>query len=162
MTKKYKSLFSLLCWYAPVLLVQLVSERVTVASINPWYKELIKASWTPPAWVFGPTWTLLYILMTVAVWLVYQTDTKPRQRNTAYALFFGQLALNALWSLLFFGLHSPAWALIDLSLLILLLAITIRHFYRIRPLAGFLLIPYLLWSVYALSLNAAIWWLNPF
>ncbi|QVL57929.1 MAG: tryptophan-rich sensory protein [Simkaniaceae bacterium] len=158
--KKNTGILSLILWYLPVALVQLVSARVTVSSINPWYKSLNKAYWNPPAWFFGPTWAVLYIMMAIAVWIVYRTKSKLGKHWLAYSLFFTQLIANGLWSFLFFGLHSPGWALLDLTLLIILVAITSTFFFRIRRIAGFLLLPYLLWSIYALSLNIAIWWLN--
>ncbi len=158
--KKQASLLSLVVWYLPVLVVQLVSARITVGGLNPWYQSLIKAAWNPPAWLFGPVWTLLYILMTIAVWLIYRDTNKKSKHAVAYILFFSQLALNGLWSLLFFKLHSPGWALLDLGFLLILVFVMTLYFYRIRPLAGLLLLPYVLWSSYALTLNAAIWWLN--
>lgn len=160
MTKKNTGAISLILWYLPVALVQFISARVTVNTINPWYKNLNKACWNPPSWVFGPTWTVLYIMMAVAVWVVYQAEVKPSKHRLAYSLFFIQLIVNGLWSILFFGLHSPGWALLDLTLLVFLVAVTAIIFFRVRRLAGLLLLPYLLWSIYALSLNAAIWWLN--
>ena len=154
------SIISLLLWYVPVAFVQMISARVTIASINPWYNSLIKASWTPPAWVFGPAWTILYILMTISVWVVYRTQIASQSHRMAYPLFFLQLVANGLWSFLFFGFHMIGWALVDLTLLIVLIVCTTICFYRIKPVAGLLLIPYLLWCLYALTLNAAIWWLN--
>ncbi|MEM8727290.1 MAG: TspO/MBR family protein [Chlamydiota bacterium] len=158
--KRKATVPSLILWYLPVAFVQLVSSKITIASINPWYQRLNKAPWNPPGWVFGPTWTLLYLMMAVAVWMVFLTRPKTGKHRYAYSLFFMQLLINGTWSFLFFGLHSPGWALIDLSLLIVLLVPTFFSFYRIYPLAGWLLIPYLIWTLYALSLNAAIWWMN--
>lgn len=160
MMKMKANIPSLILWYLPVALVQFISSRITLGSINLWYKSLNKAPWNPPPWVFGPTWTVLYLMMAVAVWIVFLTKPKREMHKLAYILFFMQLFANGVWSFLFFGMHSPGWALIDLSLLIVLIVMTFISFYKIRPLAGYLLIPYLLWSVYALTLNAAIWWMN--
>ena len=160
MIKKTKSFTSLILWYFPVLCVQVVSARVTIGSIDLWYRNLHKGSWTPPAWVFGPAWTLLYILMTISVWMIHCTKPKKSKRRTAYSLFFSQLLANALWSFLFFKLHMPGWALIDLGILILLIFATSICFFCIHRIAALLLLPYLMWTIYAFSLNAAIWWLN--
>jgi tryptophan-rich sensory protein len=160
MRKKTRSFTSLILWYLPVLCVQIVSGRITIGSIGSWYKNLTKASWTPPAWIFGPAWTLLYILMTISVWIIYCTKSTKNQYRIAYSLFFSQLLANALWSFLFFKLHMPGWALIDLGILILLIILTSICFFRIHRIAALLLLPYLMWTIYAFSLNAAIWWLN--
>ena len=160
MSTRIKKLFSLLLWYLPVVCVQLLSAHVTIGSIDPWYKSLAKASWTPPAWAFGPAWTLLYIMMTIAVWIICHKQVEKRQRYLAYALFFSQLIINGLWSFLFFGAHMTGLALIDLGLLILLVGLTGLHFFRINSVAGLLFVPYFLWILYAFSLNAAIYSLN--
>ncbi len=149
-------ILSFIFWYFPVLVVQLISSRVTISNIDPWYRELQKPFWNPPDGVFAPVWTLLYLMMGAAVWLVYWSKGTWK----AYILFFTQLFLNGLWSVLFFGFHAPGWALLDLGLLVGILAWNLVVFARIRPLAGWLLLPYLLWTVYAITLNMAIWWLN--
>ena len=151
---------SLIFWYLPVAAVQFASARVTIGSMDSWYQNLEKGWWNPPSWLFGPVWTVLYALMAVAVWIVYQTDAPRSQKRFAYTLFFSQLAVNGVWSFLFFGLQMPFLAAIDLLLLNVLIVLTGAHFFRVRPLAGALFIPYLLWTLYALSLNGAIWWLN--
>lgn len=160
MQKEHNRILTLLIWYVPVALVQLVSGRITVNSLYPWYRSLEKGWWTPPDWVFGPVWTLLYGMMAVSVWMIYHAKATRRQHSIAYVLFFTQLFVNGLWSFLFFRFHLLGLALADLGLLVLLVALNAYYFYRVRPLAGLLLVPYLLWSLYAFSLNAAIWWLN--
>ena len=160
MKQSKKHAVALLLWYLPIALVQLISGIVTKDEINPWYQTLQKASWNPPPWVFGPTWTLLYFMMAFAAWVTYLSKTSQKMRSIAYTLFFSQLIVNGLWSFLFFRFHMIGWALTDLGLLTVLVTLTGFYFYRIRPLAGLLLLPYLLWSLYAFSLNAAIWWLN--
>ncbi len=147
-------------WYLPVLAVQITSAIITTQSIYPWYSQLEKAFWNPPAWLFGPVWTLLYIMMTVSVWLIYQTKTERAKQVISYTLFIIQLFLNGLWSFLFFKLHKVGWALLDLGLLIFFIAVMGHVFFRIRKVAGLLLLPYLFWCIYAFTLNAAIWWLN--
>jgi translocator protein len=124
-----------------------------------WYLRLDKPPWTPPGWVFGPVWILLYALMGTAAWMVW------RERGWSggalpLALFTAQLVLNALWPWLFFGLHRPGLALADLALLLGVLLPTALAFRRARPAAGALLVPYLLWASFALALNASIWLRN--
>ena len=124
-----------------------------------WYADLAKPSWTPPSWVFGPVWTILYGMMAVAVWLVW---LRHRQRPAAAAMaaFALQLAFNAAWSPLFFGLHRPGLAFADIVLLWLALVATVWLFLRRSAVAAVLLLPYLLWVSFAAALNLAIWRLN--
>lgn len=157
--KSMYKMISFFFWYLPIAVIQLISGKITVRSI-PWYETLKKGYWSPPNWVFGPIWTILYLMMAVAIWLVYHSSASRYQYRLACTVFFAQLIVNGLWSFLFFGLHMPGWALLDLFLLIILIAITIICFFNIRPLTGILLVPYLLWSMYASYLNTAIWLLN--
>ncbi|MEJ2673269.1 MAG: tryptophan-rich sensory protein [Deltaproteobacteria bacterium] len=125
-----------------------------------WYGGLIKPALTPPAWVFGPVWTLLYGMMATAAWLVW------RRYGWANAigplgLFFGQLALNALWSYLFFGLQRPGLALLNIIALWLAILATFMAFWGSHPPAGLLLLPYLFWVSFATYLNFQFWRLNP-
>ena len=139
--------------------VAVVGGLFTAGSGQGWYATLAKPSWQPPAWVFGPVWTVLYGMMAVAVWLVW---LRRRQRPGAapMVLFGVQLALNAAWSPLFFGLHCPGIAFVDIVLLWLALAATVWLFLRRSAVAGLLLVPYLLWVSFAAALNFAIWRLN--
>lgn len=124
-----------------------------------WYADLVKPSWTPPAWVFGPVWTVLYGMMAVAVWLIW---LERRQRSIAapIALFAAQLLFNTAWSPLFFGMQRPDLAFADIVLLWMALAATVWLFLKRRAVAGWLLAPYLLWVSFAVALNLAIWRLN--
>lgn len=131
----------------------------TAASVRDWYPTLVKPSWNPPSWVFGPVWTLLYTMMAVAAWLVWKRRGEAPV-GLALGVFGVQLALNFAWSLLFFGLHRPDLALLDIALLWLSILATIILFWRPSTLAGALLIPYLLWVTFASALNYAIWQLN--
>lgn len=124
-----------------------------------WYRELDKAPWTPPDWVFGVVWSILYVLMAVAAWLVWRSGGFEKNRHSL-GLYLWQLGFNALWSWLFFGLRQPGWALLDLVFLLIALLATQVLFWKRSPLAGALLVPYLLWGVYAFTLNAWIWWNN--
>ncbi len=124
------------------------------------YRQLAQPSWAPPASVFGPVWSVLYVLMGVAAWLAWRDGGWHRQRGVL-VLFVLQLAVNALWSWLFFGWHRGALAFADIVLLWLLIVATVIGFWRVRPLAGALLLPYLGWVSFATALNFAVWQLNP-
>lgn len=127
---------------------------------GPFYAQLVRPGWAPPAWLFGPVWTALYALMGIAAWLVWRVGGF-RAARSALSLFVVQLAVNALWSWLFFGMHRGALAFADIVLLWVLIVATLRAFWRIRPLGGALLVPYLLWVSFAAVLNYSIWQLNP-
>ena len=135
------------------------SGTAVFVSIGGWYAELNKPSWNPPAWVFGPVWTLLYAMMAVAAWLVWRKGGW-REQGRALGLFLLQWLLNALWTPVFFGMHRPGLAFAEIILLWLVLAATLRSFWRVRKAAGVLLAPYLAWVSFAAVLNSAIWWLN--
>ncbi len=126
---------------------------------NAWYQGLSKPSWNPPNAVFAPVWTVLYLLMAIAAWLVWKRDGLS-SAAMPLTLFTVQLVLNAVWSWLFFGRHNIQAALIDLLLLWAFVLATIASFYAVEPLAAILLIPYLLWVSFAGSLNWTIWRLN--
>ncbi|AFM15060.1 tryptophan-rich sensory protein [Mycolicibacterium chubuense NBB4] len=123
------------------------------------YQRLQQPAWAPPSWVFGPVWTLLYALMAIAAWLVWRSGPWPRTRPalTAYA---AQLVLNAAWTPLFFGLGWRGIAFAELSVLWLVLIGTVVLFFRRSAVAGWLLLPYLAWTTFALCLNFAVWQLN--
>jgi benzodiazapine receptor len=129
-------------------------------SPDNWYAGLVKPVWQPPAWLFGPVWTVLYILMAVAAWLVWG-EGGWRKQGRALGWFLGQWLCNALWTPLFFGLHRPGLALMDMVLLWLALVVTVVLFWRARRTAGILLLPYLAWVSFAAVLNFALWRLNP-
>ena len=126
----------------------------------PFYASLVRPGWAPPSTVFGPVWTLLYLLMGLAAWLVWRRGPSPAVRS-ALVLFVVQLALNALWSWLFFAWHRGGAAFADILVLWALIVATVVAFWRIRPLAGAMLLPYLAWVSFASALNFAIWRLNP-
>ena len=125
-----------------------------------YYGELTRPSWAPPGWLFGPVWTVLYIAMGVAAWLVWREGGFGRAR-TALGLFLVQLVPNVLWTPLFFGMRRPDLALVDLVVLWLLIVATIAAFRRWSTTAALLLVPYLLWVTFAGALNFALWRLNP-
>lgn len=137
------------------------SGIVTRSSIETWYPTLIKPSFNPPNWVFAPAWSLLYLLMGVAAGLVWDRIEHEKEAVKKALIFFAiQLALNALWSYLFFGLMNPLLALIEIVVLWLMIYETLLKFIKINKVAGYLLVPYLLWVSFATILNASIWWLN--
>jgi tryptophan-rich sensory protein len=137
-----------------------LSGYATSAGVAAWYPSLVKPSFNPPAWVFGPVWTALYLMMGVAAFLVWRRGLGAEGVRAALLLFAVQLALNGAWSLLFFGLRSPAWALVDIVALWLAIGGTAWLFWRVLPAAGLLLLPYWAWVSFAAVLNAAIWSLN--
>ncbi len=147
---------ALLGWLA---LCFAASASAVFVATGDWYVRLNKPPWNPPAWVFGPAWTLLYILMALAAWLVWR-EGGWRAQGRALRLFLLQWSLNALWTPLFFGLHRPGLAFAEIILLGLAIAATLWSFWRVRKLAGVLLLPYLAWVSFAAALNFAIWRLN--
>lgn len=137
------------------------SSIVTSSAILDWYPTLVKPSFNPPNWVFAPVWSLLYVMMGVAAGLVWDRIAYESEIVQKALLFFIiQLGLNALWSYLFFGLHNPMLAGIEIILLWLLIYETYIQFAKINKIAAYLLIPYLAWVSFAAVLNASIWWLN--
>ncbi|MCR4284275.1 MAG: tryptophan-rich sensory protein [Parcubacteria group bacterium] len=147
----------------------------TTSAIPTWYLGIVKPALNPPAWIFGPVWTTLYVLMGVAVFLIWLSyapaDTeamagkktssyKKKEIKIAIGVFGIQLFLNAVWSIIFFGLHSPGWALVDIIFLWLAIVWTMIVFYKIYKPATYLLVPYLLWVSFASYLNYSIWMLN--
>jgi benzodiazapine receptor len=128
-------------------------------STDGWYAGLIKPAWNPPGWLFGPVWTLLYATMAVAAWLVWREGGWKAQRR-APCLYLVQWALNALWTPLFFGLHRSGLAFAEILALDAAVLATLIAFWRVRRLAGALLVPYALWVAFATVLNFTIWRLN--
>ncbi|HEX8177527.1 MAG TPA: TspO/MBR family protein [Pyrinomonadaceae bacterium] len=136
-----------------------IGSLFTDPEIGGWYARIAKPSWTPPNWVFGPVWSVLYLMMAVAAWLVWK-EKGFASAAAPLALFGVQLVFNALWSILFFGMHRIGMALLDIVLLWSAILATVLSFWRVSPAAGALMIPYLLWVTYASALNYSIWRLN--
>lgn len=136
-----------------------VGGAATARSVDNWYRTLRKPSFNPPGSVFGPVWTVLYIMMGVADYLV-DTEGIGEERENARRIYKLQLGLNSLWSVLFFGLRAPGFALAEIVVLWTAIVMTIRAFWPISRVAALLLVPYLLWTTFATALNAAIWWKN--
>jgi benzodiazapine receptor len=142
------------------LLVGALSGFATARSVAGWYVTLRKPVFNPPSWIFGPVWTALYVLMGIALYLVWRNGWDRDVVRWAMAFFAVQLALNGLWSLLFFGMQSPGWAFVEILLLWAAIATTLVAFWRVELLAGALLVPYFLWVSFAALLNGSIWMLN--
>jgi len=132
----------------------------TSRSVSDWYAALARPSWTPPGWVFGPVWTLLYVLMAVAAWLVWRRAGGWAGARAALGLYAVQLVLNAAWTGLFFGLRMPGVAFAELAVLWAAIVATLVAFRRHSPAAGALMVPYLAWCTFAAALNLAIWRMN--
>lgn len=143
------------------LVIGYFSGIVTQSAITTWYPTLIKPSFNPPNWIFAPVWSTLYIMMGIAAGLVWdRIDLESELVKKALVVFAIQLALNALWSYLFFGLHNPMLAGIEIVILWLMIFETYTQFYKINKIAAYLLLPYLAWVSFAMVLNISIWWLN--
>ncbi len=142
------------------LLLGGISGIATTSSITGWYTTITKPSFNPPNWIFGPAWTLLYILMGIAFALIWNAGTEKKEVKKAMKLFGLQLILNLIWSFLFFTMQNPAIAFIDIVILLIAINTTIRHFSAINKTSAYLLIPYLLWVSFATLLNGSIWYLN--
>jgi len=146
-------------WLAVFLLVVVVTAAIAGSfEAGAWYFLINKPSWTPPAWLFGPVWSVLYVLMAVAMWLVW--DSGNHTRVGALLWWLIQLSLNATWSWLFFGLNRSGWALAEMLLLIGMVIFCIKAFSNASRLAAALMLPYLLWLIFAWGLNFSIWRLN--
>lgn len=154
-----RSLLVLAGFLALCLGIGALGSLATAESVGDWYQGLRKPGFTPPDWLFGPVWTLLYILIGIAGWLVWRRAGLRRAR-WAFAAYLLQLCLNLGWSVLFFGLQQVAWAMADLLALLAAIAATAWLFRRHDDRAALLLLPYLAWTGYAALLNAGIWWLN--
>ena len=124
---------------------------------GPWYADLVKPAWTPPNWIFGPVWTVLYVMIALSAWLVWRE--RPRF-GLPLGLWVAQLGLNTIWSWLFFGLERPGMAAIDIVVLLGTIVATAYAFAHVSRIAALLLLPYALWVGFASALNLAIWRLN--
>lgn len=154
-----KQFIGLVAWLAASFVAAAIGAAASVEA-GAFYAQLLRPAWSPPGPVFGPVWTVLYALMGIAAWLVWRVGGYRAARATL-VLFLAQLAVNALWSWLFFGWRLGALAFADILVLWALIAATIAGFWRLRPLAGALLLPYLLWVSFAAVLNYSVWRLNP-
>lgn len=156
MSKTIQAVFGLGGW----LLITFVAAAIgSLFAPGEWYAGLVKPAWNPPNWIFGPVWTVLYILMAVAAWLVWKRYGLVGA-TVPFVLYVVQLVLNAGWSWLFFGLHRPGAAFVEIVVLWVAILSTAVLFFRLERAAGILLIPYLLWVSFASVLNYTLWRLN--
>jgi len=138
-------------------LAGIIGAFFTTSAIPIWYANLIKPSFTPPSWLFGPVWVMLYFLMGISIYLIWN---EAPQNKKIIQLFWVQLVINMIWTPLFFGLRNPLLGLITIILLWILIVILIIKFWKINKTSSYLLIPYLIWVSYASALNFAIFYLN--
>jgi len=138
----------------------IVSSLISQAAMNSWFAALAKPSWNPPSYLFAPVWTSLYLLMAIALWLVWKSSAPHLQKKRALSLFAIQLFLNFWWSIIFFKFHSPLFAFVDIVLMNIFIILTIFNFATISRLAAWLLVPYISWVFFASLLNYTIWRLN--
>ena len=154
-TRLFHAALALVC----VVVAGGIGNLATLPNIPTWYAGLVKPAFNPPNWIFGPVWTVLYLMMALSLYrLLRRADSQPK--IAAIIVFLVQLAFNAAWSVAFFGLHSPALGLIVIVVLWALIALTIKMALPLDRLAGYLLLPYLLWVSFAMVLNIAILVLN--
>ena len=139
------------------LLIGAGAAFFTQAGVHGWYVTANKPSYNPPAWLFAPVWTALYIMMGVALYIIWKSTTDKKLKQTALTLFSIQLLLNFLWSFIFFYAHQTGWAFIDIIFMWLTILATIILFSKISPVAAWLLVPYIFWVSFASLLNFYIW-----
>ena len=142
------------------LLVGAISGFFTTSGVNGWFALANKPWFNPPNWIFAPVWTTLYVLMGIALFLVWKADADKSIKQTAIILFTLQLALNFFWSIIFFKLQQPGWAFVEIILMWLMILLTILWFGKINATAAWLLVPYICWVSFASVLNYSIWKLN--
>jgi translocator protein len=153
---KFIEVLKLIGYVALSLLAGIIGALFTKTGPGSWYTQIIKPSFNPPNWIFGPVWTLLYILMGIALYLAI----KNKIGKKGIILFASQLILNTLWTIIFFGMHNPLLAFIEIILLWITILMTILEFYKKSPAAAYLMIPYILWVSFASILNLTIHILN--
>lgn len=155
-----KGVLSALAFVVVALAVGAVGGFATASSVTTWYVGLHKPAFNPPNAVFGPVWTLLYILMALAAWRIWRIEPAGARKTQALTLYAVQLVLNLAWSLIFFGLRQPGLALAEIAVLLLVVLATTAAFWRIDRVAGGMMVPYAAWVAFASVLNLAIWRLN--
>jgi translocator protein len=142
------------------LLVGAIAGYFTTAGVKGWYTVATKPCFNPPNWIFAPVWTTLYVLMGIALFLVWKSDADRAIKQPAILLFVAQLTLNFFWSIIFFKLQQPGWAFAEIILMWLMILLTILWFGKISSTAAWLLVPYICWVSFASVLNYSIWRLN--
>lgn len=155
-----KEVLKLIASIIVVFIAGAIGNFFTLSEITTWYTTLTKPTWTPPNWVFGPVWTTLYILMGIALYLVWSSGLDRKDVKIAIVVFFVQLILNTLWSLVFFGMHSLFGGVVTIVILWIAILVNIILFYRISKPAGLLLVPYIIWVSIASYLTYSVYLLN--
>lgn len=138
-----------------------IGSIFTSPSIPTWYATLTKPSFNPPSWIFAPVWTTLFVLIGISLYMVWNKGLQDKKVKISLFIFGVQLVLNVLWSFLFFGLHSPFYAFLEIVILWAAIVLTIVNFFKVSRTAGLLLLPYIFWVSFAAILNFSIWRLNP-
>jgi len=154
---------NILIFIASIVICQLagiIGSIFTTPAIPTWYANINKPTFRPPNWVFAPVWTTLFLLMGIALFLIWKKGLDKKENRIAFSIFIFQLILNTLWSVLFFGMKSPFAAFMEIIFLWVAILTSIILFFRISRLAGALLIPYILWVSFASILNFSIWKIN--
>jgi benzodiazapine receptor len=136
-----------------------IGSFFTAKSVSTWYVTLNKPTWNPPSWLFGPVWTILYLMMAISIWLIWSKFTF-KDYPVIYSIFALQLILNVIWSGIFFGLRQPGWAVIDIAVLWILILLYVLFTWPVSKAASLLFVPYLLWVGFAGVLNFTIWRIN--
>lgn len=157
---KINNFFKLIIALVVSQLAGIIGAIFTTPSIGGWYTTLIKPSFNPPSWVFGPVWTTLFVLMGIAAFLIWKRGLDKKEVKIALGIFILQLILNTFWSIIFFGWQNPGGALIEIAFLWLAILASMIAFARISKPAMYLLLPYILWVSFASYLNYTIWLLN--
>ena len=134
----------------------MIGSYATTSFKEPWYSEIILPTFNPPSWIFAPVWTTLYLLMAVAIWRIWLTSFNTK----ILKIYFVHLIFNSTWSIVFFGLHQIGFALINLIVILLFIVILMKIYFKINKISFYLMVPYFLWSSYALILNSTIFLLN--
>ena len=155
-----KAIGKLVCSILVCMLTGFLGSFTTMDSVSTWYADLSKPSFNPPDWSFGVVWPILYVMMGISVFLIWNKGMGSKQAKVALGMFVFQLALNGLWTPIFFGLRMMGLALTEIILLWIAILMTIIAFWRISKAATYLLIPYILWVSFAIALNASLWHLN--
>jgi translocator protein len=156
MTKRMKFIIAI----ALPIIAGAIGSIATSRNVGGWYNQLIKPSWAPPSWLFGPVWTFLYLLIGVAFYLFWTTKTETHWKVKGISIFITQLVLNALWSFLFFEIKWMGVALVEIIILWIAIFLTILVFSRINKLSAWLMVPYIAWVSFASFLNYEYWYLN--
>ena len=155
-----KELVRLIVSILIVFIAGTIGSIATLSQIPTWYATLVKPSWAPPNWLFGPVWTTLYILIGIALFLVWKEGINRKDVKLAISVFVVQLVLNVLWSVIFFGYNSLLGGLIVIIILWIAILANIIFFYRVSKSAGLLLVPYIVWETIASYLNYSVYLLN--